>query len=147
MLSLGNAGDFAEHRMESDPGFLALGAADRRLAQELVLGVLRWRETLDWLVARRSAGRSQEPAVRETLRLAFYQLFWLDRIPDHAAVNDAVQSCRDAGRPRQSAFVNAVLRGSLREREALRAALKGLRREDPAAGWSHPGWLVDRWRT
>jgi len=147
LLSLGRPGDFVEHRMESDPAFLALAAADRRLAQELVLGVLRWREALDWLIARRSAGHSQEPVVRAALRLAFYQLFWLDRIPDHAAVNDAVQSCRDAGRVRQSGFVNAVLRGSLRERDALQAALKELRRSDPAVGWSHPGWWVDRWRT
>lgn len=146
LLSLGSPGDFAEHRLESAADFSALSAADRRLAQELVLGVLRWRATLDWLIARRSAGRDQEPVVREALRLAFYQLFWLDRIPDHAAVHDAVQACREAGRSRQSGFVNAVLRGSLREREAVRRLLDDLRRTDPATGWSHPAWLVDRWR-
>ncbi|MBN8246370.1 MAG: 16S rRNA (cytosine(967)-C(5))-methyltransferase RsmB [Verrucomicrobia bacterium] len=147
MLSLKSPGDFAEHRMESASDFSALAAADRRLAQELVLGVLRWRDALDWLIARRSGGRPQEPVVREALRLAFYQVFWLDRIPDHAAVHDAVQSCRDAGRSRQSGFVNAVLRGSLREREAVRSLLTDLRHSDPATGWSHPAWLVDRWRT
>jgi len=133
--------------MESDPGFAALSPTDRRLAQELVLGVLRWRDALDWLIARRSAGRPQDPAVLTALRLALYQLFWLDRIPDHAAVHDAVQGCRDAGRSRQSGFVNALLRGTLREREVVRSALERLRREDPATGWSHPAWLVDRWRT
>lgn len=140
-------GDFAEHRMESDPGFRALRPLDRRLAQELVLGVLRWRATLDWLVARRTGGRPQEPAVLDFLRLGIYQLFWLDRIPDHAVVHDTVQLCRDAGMTRQSGFVNAVLRGCIREREVIRDALAGLRTTDPATAWSHPAWLVERWRT
>ena len=61
-------------------------------------------------------GRRQDPVVQEVLRVALYQLFWLDRIPDHAAVNDAVQLCRDAGLSRQGGFVNALLRSCLRER-------------------------------
>ena len=139
-------GDFAEHRLESDPGFCALRPADRRLAQELILGVLRWRVTLDWLVARRTGGRGQEPAVQDLLRLGLYQLFWLDRVPDHAVVHDAVQLCRNAGLTRQSGFVNALLRGCIRERDAIRAALSELRASDPATAGSHPAWLVERWR-
>ena len=131
--------------MDADPEFCALGPADRRLARELVLGVLRWRTPLDWLVARRQGARTQDPRVLETLRLGLYQLLWLDRIPDHAAVNDAVELCRRAGRTHQSGFVNAFLRGTVRERDAIRAALASLRQSDPATGWSHPAWLVQRW--
>lgn len=142
----GQPGDFAEHRLESDPVFRALVPRDRRLAQELVLGVLRWRTALDWLVARRTNGRQQEPLVEILLRLGLYQIFWLDRIPDHAVVHDAVQLCRQAGLSRQAGFVNAVLRSCLRERADLREALVALRSSDPSTGWSHPAWLVDRWR-
>ncbi len=139
-------GDFAEHRLESDRAFRALHPADRRLAHELILGVLRWRATLDWMIARRTGGRRQEAVVQDLLRLGLYQLFWLDRVPDHAVVHDTVQLCRNAGLTRQAGFVNAVLRACLRERAELRAALDGLRTSDPATGWSHPQWLVDHWR-
>jgi 16S rRNA (cytosine967-C5)-methyltransferase len=99
------------------------------------------------MIAERTRGRRQDPVVQEVLRVALYQLFWLDRIPDHAAVNDAVQLCRDAGLSRQGGFVNAVLRGCLRERAQVQSALEALRISDPALAWSHPDWLVDRWRS
>ena len=140
-------GDFLENRLEHDPGFGSLHPDDRRLAQELVFGVTRWRAALDWLVARKTNGRSQEASVQTLLRLGLYQLFWLDRIPEFAAVNETVQLARDAGMVSQSGFINAVLRGCLREGEALAKALDDLRTTDPATGWSHPAWLVERWKT
>lgn len=138
-------GDFAEHRLDADPTYQALASGDRRLARELILGVLRWRATLNWMIAERTRGRRQDPVVQEVLRVALYQLFWLDRIPDHAAVNDAVQLCRDAGLSRQGGFVNALLRSCLRERADVQSALEALRTSNPALAWSHPAWLVDRW--
>ena len=138
-------GDFAEHRLERDPGFTALLPVDRRLAQELILGVLRWRATLDWLIAQRTDGRPQKPTLQNLLRLGLYQLFWLDRIPDHAAVNDTVTLARELGFGPQSGFINALLRGFARDRDATRRRLLELRQTDPAAGWSFPGWLVERW--
>ena len=101
-------GDFAEHRLESDRAFRALHPTDRRLAHELILGVLRWRSALDWMIARRTGGRRQEAVVQDLLRLGLYQLFWLDRLPDHAVVHDTVQLCRNAGLTRQAGFVNAA---------------------------------------
>jgi 16S rRNA (cytosine967-C5)-methyltransferase len=96
------------------------------------------------------------------LRLGLYQIFWLDRIPDHAAVHETVEMAKRAGFGPQSGFVNAVLRGFLRESDATKALLAGLRRgeENPetedsslkslnarlAIGWSQPEWLVSRWR-
>jgi 16S rRNA (cytosine967-C5)-methyltransferase len=118
---------------------------DRALCQELVYGVTRWRDLLDWLIDRKAAGRKQLPAVRNILRLGLYQLFWLDRVPDHAVVYEAVEQTREAGWAAQSGFVNALLRTCARERESLRAEMEVLRREDLALGWSHPVWLVDRW--
>lgn len=138
-------GDFAEHRLERDPGFTALLPIDRRLAQELILGVLRWRATLDWLIAQRTDGRPQKPTLQNLLRLGLYQLFWLDRIPDHAAVNDTVTLARELGFGPQSGFINALLRGFARDRDATRRRLLDLRQTDPATGWSFPSWLVDRW--
>jgi 16S rRNA (cytosine967-C5)-methyltransferase len=138
-------GDFLEHRLETDTGAAELSPADRRLVQELVYGVTRQRAALDWIIARRTDGRVQRPPLQHLLRLGTYQLFFLDRIPVHAAVNETVQLARDGGFASQSGFINAVLRGLERERATLRAELTLLRQREPATGWSHPAWLVERW--
>ena len=118
---------------------------DRSLCQELVLGVIRWRAPLDWLIEQKTDGRRQPPAARLVLRLGLYQLFWLDRVPAHAAVDTAVQLARRLDLGRAAGFINAVLRACQRERDALRDALQRLKTDDPALGHSHPAWLVRRW--
>lgn len=140
-------GDFAERRLEKDRVFTGLKPADRRLAQELVLGVLRWRRTLDDLIAGRTDGRPIPPVPKTLLRLGIYQLLWLDRVPDHAVVHDSVELARGLGFPAQAGFVNAVLRNVIRDREPTRQRLEHLQRTDPALGWSLPSWLVRRWST
>jgi len=80
------------------------------------------------------------------LRLGLYQIFWLDRIPDHAAVHETVELARQNGFGAQAGFVNAVLRGYLREADATKKLLGELKATQPALGWSHPEWLVARWQ-
>jgi 16S rRNA (cytosine967-C5)-methyltransferase len=118
---------------------------DRALAQELAFGAVRWQGTLDWVIARKTGGRTQKTALQILLRLGLYQLFWLDRIPDHAAVNESVQLARELGFGPQSGFINALLRGCLREREQLERELAELKLHEPALGYSHPEWLCSRW--
>jgi 16S rRNA (cytosine967-C5)-methyltransferase len=72
-------------------------------------------------------------------------MFWLDRIPDHAAVHETVELARRLGFGPQAGFVNAVLRGYARERDATHTSLKELREQNLPLGWSHPEWLVQRW--
>jgi 16S rRNA (cytosine967-C5)-methyltransferase len=116
------------------------------LCQELVYGVVRWQATLDWLIARKTDGRPQKPLLQNLLRLGLYQIFWLDRIPPHAAVNETVALARSGGAAGQTGFINAVLRGYTRESSHTRGLLEDLKREQPHLGWSHPEWLVERWR-
>lgn len=139
-------GDFVEHRLEVDRGFCALRPEDRRLAQELIFGVLRRRSTLDWLVARRTDGRRQRPDIRQLLHLGLYQIIFLDRIPPHAAVHETVNLARTFGLEAQSGFLNAVLRETIRDLAATRQALAELAGTDLATATSHPEWLVARWR-
>ena len=58
--------------------------------------------------------------LQNLLRLGLYQIFWLDRIPDHAAVHETVELAKQSGFRSQAGFVNAVLRGYLREFDATR---------------------------
>jgi 16S rRNA (cytosine967-C5)-methyltransferase len=123
----------------------ALASADRGLVQELVLGIVRREATLDWLIAKKTQGRTQKSTLQILLRLGLYQMFWLDRIPEHAAVHEAVEIAKELGFGPQAGFVNAVLRGCLRERVALEKELETLKTTAPHLGYSHPEWLCVRW--
>jgi 16S rRNA (cytosine967-C5)-methyltransferase len=112
-----------------------LDARDAGLASDIVFGTLRRRGELDWLIAM-YANRPVErldPAVRIALEMALYQMRFHDRVPVHAAVNDSVELARRAGKSSSAAFVNAVLRRSIRERV------------DVSQNASTPAWLLDRW--
>ncbi len=137
--------DYTEDLFARDPGANELSGVDRRLAQELIYGVVRWQATLDWLIARKTGARTQKRTLQVLLQLGLYQLFWLERIPDHAAVHEMVQLARTLGFGPQAGFVNAILRGYIRERAATDALLTSLRSDKPALGYSHPSWLVARW--
>lgn len=123
-----------------------LSPKDRALCQELVYGAVRWQATLDWLIARKTAGRTQKSVLQNLLRLGLYQIFWLDRIPNHAAVNETVEQAKQSGFGPQAGFVNAVLRGYLREFDQTKALLTELKTTQPHLGYSHPEWLVNRWQ-
>lgn len=140
-------GDFIEHRLEHQPGWQYLNDPDRRLAQEIIFGVTRWRKTLDWMIRRKTDDRPQRPELLAILRIGLYQLFWLDRVPPHAAVDSSVELARELGLGAQAGFINAMLRGYVRQMAITRQELQQLREKDPASGLSHPDWLVERWRT
>jgi 16S rRNA (cytosine967-C5)-methyltransferase len=139
-------GEFVEVLLENTLASAQLSPADRRLCQEIVYGVVRWQAALDWLIARKTNGRNQKSALQNLLRLGLYQIFWLDRIPDHAAVHETVELAKLNGLGPQAGFINAILRGYLREADATRKLLVELKVADPATGFSHPAWLVARWQ-
>jgi len=129
----------------------ALKEADRRLATELVMGVLRWRGELDFQlgeISGRPVGRL-DPEVATILRLGIYQIQFLEKVPKAATVNEAVEMTKAAHKRSAAGFVNAVLRkcppgkrAARRERfDALdQAARASVRRATPA-------WLLERWAT
>ena len=140
-------GEFIETVLDRALTGASLSPADRGLCQELVYGIVRWQETIDWLVRRKTADRVQKPMLQNLLRLGLYQIFWLDRIPNHAAVHETVELAKRNGLQAQSGFVNAVLRGYLREFEATEQLLSDLKIKQPFLGYSHPEWLAARWQT
>ena len=138
---------YANLLLDARLGKGGLTRTDRALVTELVYGVLRWRGKLDWILAHvvdRPIG-ALDPSVRQILRLGVYQLCHLTRIPDYAAVDQAVHLARRAGGGRSAGYVNAVLRGVARQREWPAPDPS----ENPIGHWettgSHPRWLVERW--
>ena len=100
----------------------------------LVLGVLRWRSRLDFIIselAQRPVKRLDLPVI-DALRLGMYQLLYMN-VPQHAAVSETV----DLTPKRARGFVNAILRNATRG--------KPPEPRDPATRYAHPRWLFDRW--
>jgi 16S rRNA (cytosine967-C5)-methyltransferase len=124
-----------------------LQPSDRSLCHELVLGALRRQLWLDGLIEHYATRdpQSLDSGVRLALRLGLYQMRFLARIPDSAAVNESVNLVRLARLRSAGPFVNAVLRRAAREPEYDPAA--GI--SDPlarlAVASSHPAWLIERW--
>lgn len=120
---------------------------DRRLITQLVYGVLRTRGRLDWIIRTYYRGnfRILNIFIKNILRTGVYQLLYTDRIPEFAAVNEAV-SLAKIHHPKGARLVNAVLRNYLRGRNEL---VYPSSEEDPlkhvAVVHSHPRWLVKKW--
>jgi 16S rRNA (cytosine967-C5)-methyltransferase len=145
LRQLGDGSEFLENLLENALEQNYLAPADRRLALELTYGLMRWRATLDWLVSRKTEGRPQDELVQLLLHLGLYQMFWLDRIPGYAAVNETVTLAKHLGLATKTGFLNAVLRAYDREREITHRLLADLQRQQPDLGYSHPQWLYQRW--
>jgi 16S rRNA (cytosine967-C5)-methyltransferase len=127
--------------------FGALEGRDRGLAYELVMGTIKRRNSLDRVIAAFASASSSRlrPDVREALRLGAFQLLYLDRVPAHAAVNDAVELAKRHGQ-RTGSFVNAVLRRVAADGRAELARLSAAdSTEALALRFSHPDWLVALW--
>lgn len=98
-----------------------LGRRDSALASAIFYGVLEKRLSLDWYIGQclRDPRKKPDRAALEALRCGAYQIFYLDRVPDSAAVNETVEALKAAGRGKQAGFVNGVLRSLLRKRPGL----------------------------
>ncbi len=96
-----------------------LEVRDRALATQLVYGSLRMLPWLDAAIDRhsKSGTRSLDRRTRAELRIAVYQLFFLERVPAFAAVNAAVEGIRDARGDKLAGFANAILRKLAAEAE------------------------------
>src|ERR1700685_3098310 len=123
---------------------------DAALATEIVLGVLRWRRQLDFLLERHLKKSVQKWAlpVAIALRMGIYQLRFLDRVPARAVVNESVELVKKARKTSAAMLVNAVLRRAASE--AKEPAEKFILPTANAADRlgilnAHPTWMVERW--
>ena len=123
-----------------------LDRRDAALATRLCFGVLQNQLRLDWYLAQfsRIPLDKLEGAVLCSLRLALYQIQEMDRVPDSAAVNEAVKLTRKHSRnPKAAGLVNAVLRAYLRQRDELPEPTGKTWEETMSLRYSHPQWLVE----
>lgn len=141
----GFAERYLEKAFHQEPN---LDARDRAFAVHLVQGALRWRLRLDWIIQQnlRFPFREIEPPILNILRLALYQIFFMDRVPESAAVNEAVKQATARGRRHLAGFVNGILRNICRHKDQITFPDA----EDDRVGYlsvfhSYPTWIVEKW--
>lgn len=118
-----------------------LSDLDRRFCTELVYGTVKAGASLDWKIAKYAA-RPADAKTQAVLRVGMYQIFFLDRVPNSAAVNESVEIAKKFSGLGAAKFVNGV----------LRAAVRDPRKSEFPAGDTvdalalrtfHPAWLVE----
>jgi 16S rRNA (cytosine967-C5)-methyltransferase len=137
-------GAWADRALVGEARRAGLEGRDRALATQLAFGTIQRSATLDHVIAQLAGRRELDPPLRHALRLGLFQIAYLDRVPDHAAVAESVELAKDRA-PRGAGLVNAVLRRATREARALIAALPEETPEQAALKHSHPAWVARLW--
>ncbi len=127
--------------------YATLSSADHGLATEMTMGVLRWRSMLDNRIAEHSSQNLArlDPEVLTALRLAAYQLVFLDRVPERAAVHESVELVKRAKKRSAVPFANAVLRKLAGVARDAASTITAKTSTELAESSAHPLWLVERW--
>ncbi len=139
---------YLEKLLDNELKNAELNGPDKALLYEIVHGVTRWQGRLDWILNGFYKGQFSKaiPNLKNGLRVALYQILFLDRIPDHAAVNEAVEFVKKLQGQKPADLTNAILRNIIRSKNAIRYP-------DPnedligylSAYYSHPSWMVKRY--
>jgi len=121
---------------------------DKGLMNEIVTGVIRWKLKLDWVLTGFFHGNftKAETNIKNALRVALYQIQFLDRVPHSAAVNESVEFIKRLRGQKAADLVNAILRNIIRN-------IDNIRYPDPEEDKvrnlsvieSHPVWMTKRW--
>ena len=120
---------------------------DRRFVFEIVYGVVRRQLTLDYTINRYLSEVPKDDKLVRILRIGAYQLLYMDKVPDHAAVNETVNLAKISHQTEKySSVINAVMRGIINNNKniTLPDPQKDLT-ERLAVEFSHPKWIIDRW--
>ncbi|SFP13033.1 16S rRNA (cytosine967-C5)-methyltransferase [Oscillibacter sp. PC13] len=146
LVSCRTNGAWADAALKAQLGRDGLSRQDAALCSRMVYGVLQNRMLLDFYLSAYCSQKPEhlQPPLLDILRLGAYQILFLDKVPDSAAVNESVKLAKLFKRGQASGLVNAVLRKVSQNKNALppipnRDAVQRL-----SIQYSHPKWLVKR---
>ena len=123
-----------------------LSPQDAALCSRMVYGVTQNRLLLDFYLAAYCSQKPDhlQPPLLDILRLGAYQILFLDKVPDRAAVSEAVELAKRSGRGQAAGLVNAVLRKLSQNKNALPPIPDRDEAKFLSIRYSHPKWLVKR---
>ena len=138
-------GAWADAALKAQLGKCALSAQDAALCSRIVYGVMQNELLLNWYLSAYCTQKLDhlQPPLSDILRIGAYQILFLDKVPDHAAVSESVELCRTNGRSAASGLVNAVLRKVAQNKSNLPPLPEGNIARLSVA-YSHPQWLVKK---
>jgi 16S rRNA (cytosine967-C5)-methyltransferase len=121
---------------------------DRNFIKEILYGSLRWYSKLYWILQNTSNRNLDDstPEIRAALVVGTYQIYYMDRVPDRAAVNESVEYIRKKGQASACSFVNGILRQIARRSKYFQKPdSKTHPVEYLSLQYAHPEWLIKRW--
>ena len=96
-----------------------LSKSDRGFFSKAVHGVIEYRLQLDYIIKKYNNGKRIKPVIREILRMSIYQMLYMDRVPDRAVINEAVNLVKLRRLPGLTGFVNGILRKICSEKDKI----------------------------
>ena len=139
---------YLDRLLETEMRTAEMNELDKGLMNEIVTGVVRWQMKLDWVLTGFFHGNftKAETNIRNALRVALYQILFLDKVPHSAAVNESVEFIKRLRGQKVADLVNGVLRNILRNLENIRYPdFNENKIQHLAVVESHPAWIVKRW--
>jgi len=134
--------------LDSELKFSTLNDYDKALLSEITHGVLRWIRRLDWFLNGFYRGQYEKclPEVKNAMRVALYQILFLNKIPYAAAVNEAVEFVKKIRGEKHAGIVNGLLRTIIRTLDNLVWPTRDIDEVNYLGIiQSHPNWLIRRW--
>ena len=124
-----------------------LNKLDSSFCTALVYGVLERLITLDYIIRKRSSTpfRKIEASTLIILRMGFYQLLYMDKVPDNAAVNECVNLAKKKKLFKSSGFINGMLRSFIREERTFSLPDENNKSLYLSVKYSCPEYLVSLW--
>lgn len=140
LKNIEGSGAFSNLELSAQLRISGFDARDSGFVSALVYGVLERNITLDYILSRYLSKPIEKARydVRTLLRLGAYQIVFMDKVPDSAAVNESVKLAKSGGCAFASGMVNAVLRKVIQDDGAWRTA-------DWTVRYSCPQVLIDLW--
>lgn len=119
-----------------------LNDKDKALTTEIVYGTIKYKLTIDFIIEKftKEKFKKIESLILNILRISIYQIKYLDKIPEFAAVNESVELARSFKSEGASKFVNGVLRNYLRDKEIKPNSMDKL--DELSLEYSYEKWMI-----
>ncbi|MFZ7121152.1 MAG: 16S rRNA (cytosine(967)-C(5))-methyltransferase RsmB [Eubacteriaceae bacterium] len=144
LYNINNCGSYSNISLQKKLSDNKLKDIDKSFISHIVYGIIKNLNYIDWIISKSSKTKFNKISkwIKEILRLGVYQVFFLDKVPDFAAVNECVKLSRKYSKGKADKFVNGVLRNIIRNKESI-LKHKFCGDDELIIKYSYPEWLVD----
>ena len=123
-----------------------ISVADKGFVTELIYGIISNKAAIDYIISKFSKVKIKKMTlwVLSILRMGIYQIYYMDKIPQSAACNEAVKLAKKYSHGAVAGFVNGVLRSAARAKEEFSFPKTGDAVKDMSLEYSYPEWMTKR---